>query len=371
MGFFDDDDFDQQHQNNTGEGNQPNNNKNGFGGYNRDSRNNIFNSQTGNDYYQNNGKRDYTATEAVSKCKRMIGIMAAVMAVVIVVTVVLCAVISSLVLNDKVEDAVSSYKRSYYLPENYSNSALSCISANLDSILELTCTATVNSQTVSGAATGFIVTEPNDKTKSVYVITNCHVVTYEYQKSSGGWWGRTVTETANYDSITANFISTSSFYKEGGYQMELIATDENNDLALLKFKSAPTGIKALTFCDSDMITMGEEAIVIGNAEGYGLAVTTGIVSNPDRIFVDGSGNDTYSRNVLQTDAALNPGNSGGPIFNIYNEVIGVATFKIADTENEGLGFGVLSNVVTNFISEVASNKKITVEYKVSSRGVVE
>ncbi len=350
MGFFDDDEI-----NDSGNGGQ---NDNGYnqGGYNFNP--NGYN-QGGGSYNQGGGKTD----DSYRRMKKLTLIMALVMVGVMILSVVLCAVITTQVFNDKVDEAVKDYKREYYLPTDYSNVALSVIDANLDSVLELTCTATVNKQTVTGAATGFIITSDG------YVITNCHVVTYEYQSSTGkGWWQSTTIETAEYDSITANFISTSSLYKAGGYRMKVISTDSRNDLALLQFVDMPSSIKPLTFCDSDLLTLGEETVVIGNAEGYGLAVTTGVISNPHRTFKSTDDNGTYTRDVLQTDAALNPGNSGGPICNIYNEIIGVATFKLVDTENEGLGFGVLSNVVTDFIDSVATAKNITVNYTVSERG---
>ena len=293
------------------------------------------------------------AVEALHKTRRTMTVITVVMAVVLILTVVLCAVISSVVVKDKVNEAIKEYKRYYYLPEDYSNATLSVISANLDSVLELTCTSTTNSS-VSGKATGFMISDDG------YVITNCHVVTYEY--NTGSWFNST--KTAIYDTITANFIEGSALYRTGGYRLEVLYTDSRNDLALLRFTGVkPTEIKPLIFCDSDMLTMGEEAVVIGNAQGYGLAVTNGIVSSPYRKFAESDSNGDFTVDVFQTDAALNPGNSGGPVCNMYGQVIGVATFKIADTENEGLGFGILSNTVIDFIEKAETAKGISVEYK--------
>ena len=306
-------------------------------------------------YYEPPRRPERDGVEALQKTRKTMLIISIVMAVLLILTVVLCAVISSVVVKEQVNDALKEYKRYYYLPEDYSSATLSVISSNLDSVLEISCTSSSNSN-VSGKATGFIISDDG------YVITNCHVVTYEY--STGGWFN--TVKTGTYDTIIANFIEGSTLYKSTGYRLELLYTDSRNDLALLRFSGVkPETIKPLTFCDSDMLTMGEETVVIGNAQGYGLAVTNGIVSSPYRKFADSDSNGEFTVDVFQTDAALNPGNSGGPVCNMYGQVIGVATFKIADTENEGLGFGILSNVVIDFIERAESAKGIEVNYKVA------
>lgn len=266
--------------------------------------------------------------------------------------------------NQAYEDAVNNYKRIYYLPEDYSTAALSVTSQRLDSVIEIYCTTTASGVTVSGSASGFIISEDG------YVITNHHVVTYEAKVPIYNRFGILTgyrTETGVHSNITANFIESSDFYKANGYTLQVVETYEEQDLALLKFTAPPSDIAVAPFGNSALITMGEEAVIIGNAQGYGLALTSGVISNPNRLFTEEGS--IAPLQVLQTDAALNPGNSGGPVFNIYGEVIGIVSFKVQEEEiNEGLGFAILSNVAMAFIDSVAEENELTIAYTVTERG---
>ncbi|NCA93303.1 serine protease, partial [bacterium] len=263
-------------------------------------------------------------------------------------------------------DAVDQYKRVYYLPEDYSTAALTVTSKRLDSVLEITCSDTVGGSAISGSASGIVITSNG------YAITNHHVVTYEVTVPVYNRWGFITgyqTQKGIYANIKGNFIESSSFYKSGGYSLQVIEVYEGQDLALLKFVNPPASLEPAPIGNSSLLVMGEETVIIGNAQGYGLALTTGVVSNPSRLFLEDGA--TEAVRVLQTDAALNPGNSGGPVFNIYGEVVGVVSFKIQEDEvNEGLGFAVLSNVVIEFLDNVASDKGLTIAYILSERGEV-
>ncbi len=261
-------------------------------------------------------------------------------------------------------NAVDNYKRVYYLPENYSTASLSVSSQRLNSVLEISCTTTVSGTTVSGSASGFIITEDG------YVITNHHVIWYEASVTVYNRFGF-ITRYDKYEgihaTIRANFIQSSPYYKAGGYDLEVVDVYKGQDLALLKFKNPPSELEAAPFGNSSLLVMGEDAVIIGNAQGYGLALTTGVISNPSRLFLEDGA--TEALRVLQTDAALNPGNSGGPVFNLFGEVIGVVSFKVQENEiNEGLGFAILSNVAMEFIDSVASDKGLTINYHLTERG---
>ena len=218
--------------------------------------------------------------------------------------------------------------------------------------LELRCTdANANS---GSAGTGFLVTEDG------YAITNAHVVTYEKKTYSYDRWGRPVisgTQSYPYGTVRANFYSD----RTKQFEMEIVAYDEELDLAVLKFVNLPEGgfTRIATFADSDRISYGQVAVAIGNANGYGLAVTAGVVSMPvQQIEVDG-----IVKTVIQTDAAINPGNSGGPLFDKYARVIGVNSLKIVEENTENMGYAIPANTVKSYLDKVATEKSLTIEYQ--------
>ena len=119
---------------------------------------------------------------------------------------------------------------------------------------------------------------------------------------------------------------------------ELRGTDPSTDIAVLKLYES--GLKALTFTDSDALQAGQIAIAIGNPLGLQHTVTAGVVSALGRTLRAGNGR--LIDDVIQTDAALNPGNSGGPLVNSAGQVIGVNTATIPSAQ--GLCFAVSSNI---------------------------
>ena len=120
------------------------------------------------------------------------------------------------------------------------------------------------------------------------------------------------------------------------YSAQLIGTDVQTDLAVLKIDK--TGLPAAEFGTSGEMVVGEAAIVIGNPLGFELAgsVTAGIVSALDRKLTV----EDREMNLIQTDASINHGNSGGPLINAYGQVVGITSVKINSTYGEGLGFAI-------------------------------
>jgi serine protease Do len=128
---------------------------------------------------------------------------------------------------------------------------------------------------------------------------------------------------------------------------ELVGVDKKTDLAVLKFKP-PRQLTAVKFGDSDKLRLGEWVIAIGNPFSLGGTVTAGIVSARNRDISNGP----YD-NYIQTDAAINRGNSGGPLFNLEGEVIGVNTLIISPTGGSiGIGFAVPSKTVAGVVEQL-------------------
>jgi serine protease Do len=189
--------------------------------------------------------------------------------------------------------------------------------------------------TVSG--TGIIMSEDG------YIITNAHVVdgasaisvvitdsTEQTTESTSDSSSKTVAE-----KILENQDG-SDDTDENTITAELVGEDTQTDLAVLKIDK--TGLTPAEFGTSSEIEVGEIAIVIGNPLGFDLAntVTSGIISATDRTLTI----EDRTMNLIQTDASINSGNSGGPLINAYGQVIGITSAKVSSTYGEGLGFAI-------------------------------
>ena len=178
--------------------------------------------------------------------------------------------------------------------------------------------------TGSAAGTGFIISDTG------YIMTNKHVV-----------------ENSKTVNVT---LSNGKTYKN----VKVVGTDPLNDSAILKVEN-PEGFKPVTLGDSKTVNVGQQVIVIGNALGeYSNSVTSGIISGTGRELIasDSSGS-AYEQltDMLQTDAAINGGNSGGPIVNAAGEVIGIATAYASSSQTVGFAIpianvkGIIKNVL--------------------------
>ncbi|SDS86579.1 Do family serine endopeptidase [Bradyrhizobium canariense] len=131
------------------------------------------------------------------------------------------------------------------------------------------------------------------------------------------------------------------------FKADLVGVDKKTDLAVLKFAPSKP-LTAVKFGDSDKLRLGEWVVAIGNPFSLGGTVTAGIVSAKNRDFASGP----YD-NYIQTDAAINRGNSGGPLFNLDGEVIGVNTLIISPTGGSiGIGFAVPSKTVAGVVDQL-------------------
>ena len=207
--------------------------------------------------------------------------------------------------------------------------------SSVDSVVAIS--ATVQSSSIYGitegtaAGSGFILTEDG------YVITNCHVVE-----------GATAVSVITHDGSE--------------YEAKVVGSDSTNDIAVLKIEA--TGLPATTLGSSDDLIVGDMVVAIGNPLGELTATqTVGYVSGKDRdVSTDGS-----VINMIQTDAAINSGNSGGPLFNMYGEVVGVTTAKYSGTTGsgatiEGIGFAIPIDDVKGIISDLIDYGYVTGAY---------
>lgn len=136
------------------------------------------------------------------------------------------------------------------------------------------------------------------------------------------------------------------FFGGNRLQAKLVGTDTKTDIALLKVES-PEPLPYVAFGDSDTMRVGDWVMAMGNPLGQGFSVSAGIVSARGREL---SG--TYD-DFLQTDAAINKGNSGGPLFNMDGQVVGVNTAILSPTGGSiGIGFSMASNVVTKVVDQL-------------------
>ncbi len=153
------------------------------------------------------------------------------------------------------------------------------------------------------------------------------------------------------------------------YEAELLGSDELTDLALLRVKSDKDVYPFIEFANSDDIMVGEWAIALGNP--FGLfddgqpTVTVGVVSAINRDFRANPNNPRIYIDMIQTDAAINRGNSGGPLLNSDGKVIGVNTFIYTGGTSAGfvgLGFAIPSNRVDRIISQLLNRGVVTLDY---------
>jgi serine protease Do len=138
-------------------------------------------------------------------------------------------------------------------------------------------------------------------------------------------------------------------------------TDPQNDLAVVSVKASDLSKKALstiriaTLGNSDTLRIGETAIAIGNALGYGQSTTVGVISALGR---EVNSSDGTKMTLIQTDAAINPGNSGGALLNAKGEVVGINNMKYADTDVEGMGYAIPISVAIPIINELMTREVI-------------
>ncbi len=181
------------------------------------------------------------------------------------------------------------------------------------------------------AGSGIIIAQNDEE---LLIVTNNHVV-------------------EGSESLTVSFID------EESVKAHVKGTDATRDLAVIAVaiedikETTLDEIAVAQMGDSNKLQVGEPAIAIGNALGYGQSVTTGIISAKNRKL------EGFDSNLIQTDAAINPGNSGGALMNINGEVIGINTIKVAQDTVEGMGYAIPISDASEIITELMNRKTKT------------
>ncbi|MBF0841761.1 MULTISPECIES: S1C family serine protease [Mammaliicoccus] len=188
----------------------------------------------------------------------------------------------------------------------------------------------------SGVGSGVIYKVENNKT---YIVTNSHVISNDKSPVISGENGKR-------------------------YKGTVVGSDQWSDIAVVTIPTdKDANFKPIKFEDSDNLILGESAIVIGSPLGaeFQNSISTGVVSGLDRtVPIDFNGDDEYDWEIkaIQTDAAVNPGNSGGPILDAQGNLIGVVSLKIDMPNVEGMAFAIPSNESAEYIKKLEKDGKI-------------
>ena len=193
------------------------------------------------------------------------------------------------------------------------------------------------SSTATAEGSGVIIREDG------YILTNNHIV-------------NTSSSSNFYEVGKANKVTAYLYNDETPYEATIVGTDEQTDLAVLKIDKS--GLTAATLGDSDSVKVGEFAMAIGNPLGMQSSVSSGMISAVNRKVT--SDNKTYT--LIQTDAAINSGNSGGALVNSKGEVIGINTLKMAGSGIEGMGFAIPINSTKTIYEQLIQYNKVKRPY---------
>lgn len=197
-----------------------------------------------------------------------------------------------------------------------------------------------NSSTVSAEGSGVIISSDG------YILTNNHVIDSSSSSSN-----------SYYEVGEAAKIQVYLYNDDTPYDAKIIGTDEQTDLAVIKINKSD--LVAAELGDSDTVQVGEWCMTIGNPLGMKSTVCQGSISALNREITDSEGK-TYS--VLQTDAAINEGNSGGALVNSKGQVIGINTLKASGEGVEGLGFAIPINSTKTIYNDLIQYNKVKRPY---------
>ena len=234
---------------------------------------------------------------------------------------------------------------------NYSNTAVFAANKISPSIVGIQVTYTAKTNSIFGfgmpttseataTGSGIIISEDG------YIVTNNHVIDTSSANTSYSY----------YNISDATSVKVKLYGSDELYNAKIVGKDSQTDLAVLKIDK--TGLTAAEFANSDKATVGEFAMAVGSPLGLDTTVTTGIISAVNRE-VESEGT-TYV--CIQTDAAINSGNSGGALVNGDGQVIGINTLKLSGSGVEGIGFAIPINSTRDVIDDLIEYNKVLRPY---------
>ena len=233
----------------------------------------------------------------------------------------------------------------YVSLNNYSDTAVFAASKVLPSIVGIKVDYTITSNFMQGMSqnsqaegSGIIIS--NDG----YILTNNHII-------------NSADSSIYYEVSEATKVSVYLYNDETAYEAKIIGTDEQTDLAIIKIEKDNLTVAELG--DSNSVKIGEFAMAIGNPLGMESSVTSGIISAVNRSVTSEDGT-TY--NLIQTDAAINSGNSGGALVNSEGKVIGINTLKLSGSGIEGMGFAIPINETIEIYKDLIEHGKVLRPY---------
>ena len=227
---------------------------------------------------------------------------------------------------------------------DYSGTGIAVAKKVQPSIVGIKVEYTVNSifmnqqGTATAEGSGIIISENG------YILTNNHVINSNSTSSY-------------YEIGQANKVTVHLYNDTTEYTSTVVGTDEETDLAVIKIDKE--GLTAAEIGDSDSVQVGEFSMAIGNPLGMQSSVTSGIISALNRDVTDSDGK-TFK--LIQTDAAINSGNSGGALVNSQGQVIGVNTLKVSATGVEGMGFAIPINSAKPIYEQLIQYNKVKRPY---------
>ena len=232
---------------------------------------------------------------------------------------------------------------------NYSDTSIYAANKILPSIVGIKVEYNVNSlismfgkqtqtSTATASGSGIIISEDG------YIITNNHVIS---SSSASSYY--TIGE--------ANSIKVTLNGDENKYDAKIVGTDSQTDLAVIKIDK--TGLTAAELGSSSSVQVGEFAMAVGSPLGMQNTVTGGMISALNREVTDSDGK-TFT--LIQTDAAINSGNSGGALVNSQGQVIGINTLKVSSTGVEGMGFAIPIDSAKPIIEQLIQYNKVKRPY---------
>ena len=191
--------------------------------------------------------------------------------------------------------------------------------------------------TATAEGSGIIISEDG------YILTNNHIV-------------NTSSSSSYYEVGKANKVIVTLYNDKTEYEGTIIGTDEQTDLAVIKIDK--TGLTAAELGDSDSVQVGEFAMAVGNPLGMQSSVTSGMISAVNRKVTS----DGYTYTLIQTDTAINSGNSGGALVNSKGQVIGINTLKMSGSGVEGMGFAIPINSAKPIYEQLIQYNKVKRPY---------